>query len=302
VDQRADVWSLGVLLYELLTKAYPFNGDGVVQVCATVLTTPAPPVSALRPDIDPGLDAVVGRCLEKRVDDRYASVEALAEALRPYGSRAQQATPSVLAPSEGLTLETPAETAIPTTALELTPPRPLPVYRDPLRAIATAESLAPVASLRPGRVRGREHRAETRSKRSGTSYLTAVVCSLLLGAGLSWFGWPYVYAHYGALDWRRLATARHPWDPQLNADSVQPRPLDRDFPVPHFALAKSASQPSLAPPSSSPRAAPPGLPVAPQAPTALSAEEVEQRKERYERWLVEQGLKRIESEAATVFP
>jgi hypothetical protein len=84
VDQRADVWSLGILLYELLTKQCPFGGTSVPQVCAAVLTAPAPVPSERRSDIDDRLDAVVLRCLEKDPSDRYSSVGALAEALKPF--------------------------------------------------------------------------------------------------------------------------------------------------------------------------------------------------------------------------
>jgi serine/threonine protein kinase len=84
VDQRADVWSLGILLFELLTKQCPFGGESVPQVCAAVLTALAPAPSERRSDIDAGLDVVVLRCLAKDPKDRYSSVAALAEALRPF--------------------------------------------------------------------------------------------------------------------------------------------------------------------------------------------------------------------------
>jgi serine/threonine-protein kinase len=84
VDQRADIWSLGVLIYELLTNEHPFDGEGIPEVCGKVLSASAPSLSDVRPDIDPELDAVVRRCLEKDPDDRFQTVRALAESLAPF--------------------------------------------------------------------------------------------------------------------------------------------------------------------------------------------------------------------------
>jgi serine/threonine-protein kinase len=85
VDARTDIWSLGVILYRLLTAAVPFHGDSITQVCAAVVgDTPALP-SSRRPDLDPRVDAVVMRCLEKDPGRRYGSAVELAAALVPLG-------------------------------------------------------------------------------------------------------------------------------------------------------------------------------------------------------------------------
>ncbi|MCP5152036.1 MAG: protein kinase [Ectothiorhodospiraceae bacterium] len=81
VDQRTDVYSLGVVLYELLTGSPPFAARSFSALMRKILTeTPRPP-RELRPELPPALDAVVGRALAKSPDDRYPSAGAMAAEL-----------------------------------------------------------------------------------------------------------------------------------------------------------------------------------------------------------------------------
>ncbi len=81
VDARTDVWSLGVILFELLTGSRPFQATGFTQVALKVMAEPAPRVRSLRADVPAALDHVVARCLEKDRSRRFQTVRELAAAL-----------------------------------------------------------------------------------------------------------------------------------------------------------------------------------------------------------------------------
>jgi beta-lactam-binding protein with PASTA domain/predicted Ser/Thr protein kinase len=75
VDQRSDLYSLGIVLYELLTGVLPFNGDTPVEIAMKHLSQMPEPPSAKRPELPHDLDLVVMRALAKDPDDRYQSAE-----------------------------------------------------------------------------------------------------------------------------------------------------------------------------------------------------------------------------------
>ena len=81
VDERADVWSLGVLLYELLTGHKPFGGASDIEALRSLLRDEPQPPRRLRRDVPRDLDVLTLRCLEKRREDRLSSCALLAEEL-----------------------------------------------------------------------------------------------------------------------------------------------------------------------------------------------------------------------------
>ncbi len=86
VDERTDIWALGIILYELIGGRVPFEATTIPQLCSMVLEQAAPPLRAIRPDVPEELDSIVLRCLNKAPEDRYPNVQSLMVALMPFAN------------------------------------------------------------------------------------------------------------------------------------------------------------------------------------------------------------------------
>jgi len=159
VDQRSDIWALGVVLYELLQGAPPFGGDTFSSMVIKVVTEALPQMTVPLPG---DLAAIVYRCLEKDPARRFQNVAELAYALAPYAQSATQASISVQRTRSIIGLEAPrsptetgpARRAIPPSTLSgasganTSPPtsgRRWPLFAG-LGAVAGAVAIAIVAS------------------------------------------------------------------------------------------------------------------------------------------------------------
>jgi eukaryotic-like serine/threonine-protein kinase len=86
-DARSDIWSLGMVLYEMLTGRTAWTGSSITELCAAILEKEAAPIRTLRADVPEGLAQVVERCLRKEPDQRFQNVGELANALFPYAPK-----------------------------------------------------------------------------------------------------------------------------------------------------------------------------------------------------------------------
>ncbi|HWA74430.1 MAG TPA: protein kinase [Polyangiaceae bacterium] len=84
VDARTDIWSLGTVMYEMVSGNSPFMAESIPELCLAVVGDPPKPLREVQPNLPAGFEQVIMRCLEKDRDRRYASVAELAQALSPF--------------------------------------------------------------------------------------------------------------------------------------------------------------------------------------------------------------------------
>ncbi|MCI0556375.1 MAG: serine/threonine protein kinase, partial [Anaerolineae bacterium] len=78
IDAQADIWSLGVMLFEMLAGQVPFGGDTGASVMNKVLTTQPPDLKKLRAEVSPGMARIVGRMLTRDKKRRYQTMRQVA--------------------------------------------------------------------------------------------------------------------------------------------------------------------------------------------------------------------------------
>ena len=91
VDARADVWSLGLVLHELLAGSAAFQADTTAELLTKIAADAAPALTGLRPDVPADLESIVLRCLSKDREQRPSSVAELVAALKPHAPPESQA-------------------------------------------------------------------------------------------------------------------------------------------------------------------------------------------------------------------
>jgi eukaryotic-like serine/threonine-protein kinase len=91
VDHRSDIWSVGVMIYELLAGTIPFDAESLADLCAIILDRQPAPLRKFRGDVPPGLEDVILRTLSKDAASRPQNVGELALLLAPYAPESARA-------------------------------------------------------------------------------------------------------------------------------------------------------------------------------------------------------------------
>jgi serine/threonine protein kinase len=241
LDGRSDLFSLGVVIYHLLTHVRPFEGDTTSALVYQVLEHHPPLVSERRPDAPPRLAAAVAKLLAKDANDRFQSADALVDELTAIEREhvAEPARPDAESPM-------PAEAQLEPT----------------IAATVVGHTPKPSATSRPDPHAGAAHTSAAPARRDSPIAALAIVIALLAAAGLAGLGFWWV----GGADTNATARSAPDGSPGTVATAASPTPApgqpdtpaDRQVATPlDRADATPPVRPPPEPPAETPAATPP---------------------------------------------
>jgi serine/threonine-protein kinase len=278
VDGRADIYSLGVILFECVTGKHPYPCDTLAQLARKIIVEQPPTPSSLRGDIPPALDQVLDRALKKEPGERFPTAEAFAQALDnvrtggnltlPHGSVWPSELPPPLELASLRVDPTPASSqptkrsAGPQPHVPSTPPLDLPSTAGGtvlLSPTTTEGSTLPLrdAPTQPGLLVGVQRPG---ARRTSPALIGAMIGAVAFGGALAW--WRSTSTSAAVTSDTASPAAAPP--PSETTRAAQPPPASSG---PLVAEASTSAEPSAPPPrASAPGSAPRGTASAPPQP------------------------------------
>ena len=186
VDQRSDLYALGVVLFEMLTGRTPFTDASVYKLMLSVVQEEVPDVRDINADIDPGVAAILAKMLMKLPANRYQSMHELNADLEKHPLVSRGGSIGVKLVPEQRTLETQLSLATPMTPgpRSRTPPAPARQRPTPSLPVSAGASATHVGGSRPGLSSAAP--AAPVAKRSRKGWWIGAAAALLLVAVLGW--------------------------------------------------------------------------------------------------------------------